>query len=325
MTGAPGPATRRRSPRSRPDAAGRRGWCRRGSDRSRARRRAAGCARPAARRRRARATSAPVRRPVTAMLPPKNRLATGTTSHRCTGGGGEVVGQRRQDPGAVLARAGSRRRGCRNVRRIAATSGVPDVARTSAGTGRAVALGRGAVDPGEEAGAGPLDVDRPAHELGPHLALRTARPCRCRSRAGGGRRRRRGPGTAVRRGGSTRRTRRPGAGPAHATNRSCHAATMSMTRSASARVCGRISGSVVWSLTPSGTTPTDASAGKRSSTPSSVSSSASPSLMPGHTTTWPCTSMPASSSAASQRRLVAPRRLRSSRARSSGSVAWMLT
>ena len=36
-------------------------------------------------------------------------------------------------------------------------------------TGCAVALRRGAVDPGEEPGAGPLDVDRLAHELGPHL------------------------------------------------------------------------------------------------------------------------------------------------------------
>ena len=35
--------------------------------------------------------------------------------------------------------------------------------------------------------------------------------------------------------------------------------------------------------------------------------------------------MPWSSRARSQRRLVAPRRLRSMRARSSGSVAWMLT
>ena len=50
-----------------------------------------------------------------------------------------------------------------------------------------------------------------------------------------------------------------------------------------------------------------------------------PSLTPGQTTTWPWTSMPWSSRARSQRRLVAPRRLRSMRARTSGSVAWMLT
>ena len=37
------------------------------------------------------------------MLPPKNRLATGTHAHRCAGGGGEVVGERREHPGAVLA------------------------------------------------------------------------------------------------------------------------------------------------------------------------------------------------------------------------------
>ncbi len=56
-----------------------------------------------------------------------------------------------------------------------------------------------------------------------------------------------------------------------------------------------------------------------------VSSRIAPSLTPGHTTTWPWTSMPASSRARSQRRLVAPRRLRSIRDRTSGSVAWMLT
>ena len=72
-------------------------------------------------------------------------------------------------------------------------------------------------------------------------------------------------------------------------------------------------GLVEWSDTPSGTTPTVASSGKRSRMPSSVSSSTAPSFTPGHTTIWPCTSTPASSSAPSQRRLVAPRRLRSSR------------
>ena len=57
----------------------------------------------------------------------------------------------------------------------------------------------------------------------------------------------------------------------------------------------------------------------------SVSSSTAPSLTPGHTTTWPWTSMPWSSSARSQRRLVAPRRLRSMRGPHSGSVAWIDT
>ena len=50
-----------------------------------------------------------------------------------------------------------------------------------------------------------------------------------------------------------------------------------------------------------------------------------PVVDPGHTTTWPWTSTPPSRSALSQRRLVAPRRLRSMRARTSGSVAWMDT
>ncbi len=56
-----------------------------------------------------------------------------------------------------------------------------------------------------------------------------------------------------------------------------------------------------------------------------VSSSAAPSLTPGQTTTWPCTSMPPSRSTCSQRRLVAPFGLRSMCARRSGSVVWMET
>ena len=84
-------------------------------------------------------------------------------------------------------------------------------------------------------------------------------------------------------------------------------------------------GSVLYRLTPSGTTHNDASSGNRSSTPARVSSSTAPSLSPGHTTTWPCTSMPWSSRARSQRRLVAPRRFRSISVRTSGSVAWIDT
>ena len=80
-----------------------------------------------------------------------------------------------------------------------------------------------------------------------------------------------------------------------------------------------------WADTPRGTTASEASDGYWSSTPTRVSSSTGPLLMPGQTTTWPWTSMPWSSRARSQRRLVAPRRLRSMRARTSGSVAWMLT
>ena len=68
-----------------------------------------------------------------------------------------------------------------------------------------------------------------------------------------------------------------------------------------------------------------ANSGNRSATPASVSSSQSPSFRPGHTTTWPCTVIPWSSSARNHRRLVAPRRLRSISVRLSGSVAWMLT
>ena len=59
--------------------------------------------------------------------------------------------------------------------------------------------------------------------------------------------------------------------------------------------------------------------------PARVSSSASPSLTPGQTTTWPCTSIPRRASTSSQRRLVAPLGLRSIEARRSGSVVWMET
>ena len=256
------------------------------------------------------------------MLPPKNRLATGTHAHRR-----HRRRRRARRPAARGPGRRTRRSGCDPSIAVRRTrTGVSGTAPDAPQAGGAVALGGGAVDPGEEPGAGALHVDRLRRRARP--APRRANCARhadavlvLRQAVVGVE----GRGTAVRRAGSTRRTRRRGAGRARRRTAACHAATMSRTRSASARVCGRISGSVVWSLTPSGTTPTVASAGKRSRTPSSVSSSASPSLMPGHTTTWPCTSMPASSSAASQRRLVAPRRLRSSRARSSGSVAWMLT
>ena len=50
------------------------------------------------------------------------------------------------------------------------------------------------------------------------------------------------------------------------------------------------------------------SSGNRSSTPTKVSASTSPSFTPGHTTTWPCTSIPASSSKRSHRSDTAPRR-----------------
>ena len=59
--------------------------------------------------------------------------------------------------------------------------------------------------------------------------------------------------------------------------------------------------------------------------PASVSSRTAPSFTPGQTTIWPWTSIPPSSRRASQRRLVAPRRLRSIAARTSGSVAWIDT
>ena len=106
---------------------------------------------------------------------------------------------------------------------------------------------------------------------------------------------------------------------------SCHRPTVSHTAAASAVVWGRMAASGEKRLTPRGTQATVASVGYRSSTPARVSSSTSPSLRPGHTTTWPWTSMPPSRRACSQRRLVAPRRLRSRSARMSGSVAWMET
>ncbi len=59
--------------------------------------------------------------------------------------------------------------------------------------------------------------------------------------------------------------------------------------------------------------------------PAIVSASTAPSLTPGHTTIWPRTAMSWSSSARSQRRLIAPRGFFSIWLRTSGSVAWMLT
>ena len=56
-----------------------------------------------------------------------------------------------------------------------------------------------------------------------------------------------------------------------------------------------------------------------------VSVSTGPSLTPGQTTTWPCTSIPTSSRNRSHRRLVAPFGFRSIWARTSGSVAWIDT
>ena len=56
-----------------------------------------------------------------------------------------------------------------------------------------------------------------------------------------------------------------------------------------------------------------------------VSSRTAPSFTPGQTTTCPCTSMPASRSTRSHRRLVAPLGLRSIAARTVGSVAWIET
>ena len=76
---------------------------------------------------------------------------------------------------------------------------------------------------------------------------------------------------------------------------------------------------------PSGTTATESSSGNRSRMPAIVSASTAPSLTPGHTTIWPRTAMSWSSSARSQRRLIAPRGFFSMWLRTSGSVAWMLT
>ena len=115
--------------------------------------------------------------------------------------------------------------------------------------------------------------------------------------------------------------RRPKASP----NTSCHSATKSTTASASPRVWARILG---WRLnfdTPRGTTPTVRSPQNRSSTPAKVSASTSPSFTPGHTTTCPWTSIPASSSSLSHRRETAPRRFCRIWARISGSVAWIDT
>ena len=115
-------------------------------------------------------------------------------------------------------------------------------------------------------------------------------------------------GTGGRPSGSTRRRRTPSAGRACARKTSCQLLDrVDHGRPPRPVVCRRIAGSVLNRLSPSGTTATEASSGYSSSTPASVSSSTSPSLTPGHTTTWPRTSMPWSSRARSQRRLIPPR------------------
>ena len=165
------------------------------------------------------------------------------------------------------------------------------------GTRRAVPLGGRAVDPGEEAAAGADAVDRRHRRRAPSPRLERARHADAVLVLGEARRTRRPPGTDARPGGSTRRPHRRGGGRARrgtapATARPCRA-----RRPPRPRVCAAGPARVVCTLTPSGTTPTVASRGNRSRMPSSVSSSTSPSFMPGHTTTWPCTSTPASSSA----------------------------
>ncbi len=201
----------------------------------------------------------------------------------------------------VTGRGADRRRGASRTARPPATGaarGSPRAARRR---------------PRRRTRAGCRGVDAVAPpDRGRDLGLERRGPCRSRSRAARSPRTRRARGTAARPSGSTRRPRTPAGDRARRGSASCHCSTVSSTASASARVCGRMSGSRLKPLTPSGTTPTVASRGKRSRMPSSVSSSTSPSFTPGHTTIWPCTSTPASSSAPSQRRLVAPRRLRSS-------------
>ena len=137
----------------------------------------------------ARATSGPVRRPVTPMLPPKKRFGDReqrAPARRPRPARSSASG--REHPGAVLAgEDGDRRRavGCDGVcgRRTARDR-----------RGRAVALGGRAVDPGEEPGAGAVRRDVGAGERGAHLARELARPCRCRSRAARSRRSRRASG-----------------------------------------------------------------------------------------------------------------------------------
>ena len=226
----------------------------------------------------------------------------------------ELVDERREDPRAVLPRQDRDRRVSPRQER--------DGARRLHDTRRAVALGRSAVDPREEPrrDAGGL-VDEAVHlelEGARHAdAVFVHREALVRIGARG----RDDP-----RASSTRRRGTRRAGRAHARKTCCQRATRGRRRRrASSAVCERSAGSVDQRLTPSGTMHSDASSGYRSSTPASVRSSSSPSFTSGHTTTWPCTVMPASSNARSQRRLVAPRRLRSIRARSSGSVVWMLT
>ena len=285
--------------------------CRRGTHRWTGRRRAGGSGHPAGSEASVRATSAPTRSPVTAMLPPKNSLRTGTTRTSSRPSRGE---QRREHARAVLAREDGDGRGRLPAR--GAADGRLVVASAAPGSPR-----RRAVDPCEEPG---LHADGLV-DLAEQLGLEGARHADAvlvhgEALVGLGRREGTTGQQVVLVGGERQAPAEHAAEHRLRTPRRCRRPPPPRRGCAAAWPA-----SCECRLTPSGTTHSDASSGYSSSTPVSVSSSTAPSLTPGHTTTWPCTSMPWSSRARSQRRLVAPRRLRSILARTSGSVAWMLT
>ncbi len=281
-------ATRRRWPRPRPGGAGRRGWCRRGSGRSRARRRGAGSARPTGAASRTRRDVGPGEQSGDGDVAAEEAVL----DRRARGSGTSAAAARSSATGA------STRAPYSPVRIVIGALAGGGVDRPQGDAGRAVALGRRPVDPGEEPGAGAVGRHVGAGELGLHLAGELGRHADAvlvlREVVVGLERGERPVGEqVVLVGGVHEPAAQRGQEALLPRGRPCRSRARPRPGCAAAspvRWCA--------SLTPSGTTPTVASAGNRSSTPSSVSSSASPSLMPGHTTIWPCTSMPASSSSA---------------------------
>ena len=145
--------------------AGPRRSCRRGSGRARARRQAAGSASPGAASASTRLRSAPVSKPVTPMLPPKNRWRPGAAP--------TLPGAAR----AAAARAPARRAAGedRDGRVVHRRGGQPTDVMRGLGARGAVAVGGGAVDPGEEPAADTRRLDRFTGERGAHLGFERAR------------------------------------------------------------------------------------------------------------------------------------------------------
>ena len=106
-----------------------------------------------------------------------------------------------------------------------------------------------------------------------------------------------------------------------------HDAAKRSTCPTQARACSRVNGDrgvsfSRWRVSPTGTTDTLPTWGKKAARSSMVFSSASPSFQPGTATIWQSIKIPASENRRSTSMISAPRGLPRSLARSAPSVAW---